>query len=117
MSFTQLSTELKILAEDFASKGKSTRKTEVAVRNGCLKTGLSPEQELMHLEDLAAMEKLDEDKILTELHERLKQGHYHTFVGDVLLVLTSNEQQPIYSDEVGVHPPLVRSHHTYQCAS
>ncbi|XP_033606145.1 neither inactivation nor afterpotential protein C [Cryptotermes secundus] len=94
-----LSTELKILAEDFANKGKSTRQTEVAVRNGCLKTGLSPEQEVMHLEDLAAMEKLDEDVILTELHERLKQGNYHTFVGDVLLVLTSNEQQPIYSDE------------------
>jgi myosin-3 len=106
-----------MLAEDFAGKGKSTRNTEVAVRNGCLKTGLLQEPEVMHLEDLAAMEKLDEDIILTELHERLKQGHYHTFVGDVLLVLTSNEQQPIYSDEVRVYPALVRNHHTYQCAS
>jgi myosin-3 len=95
-----LSTELKILAEDFASKGKSTRKTEVAIRNGCLKAGLSSEQEVMHLEDLAAMENLSEDMILKELHERLKQGQRHTFVGDVLLVLTSNEEQPTYSDEV-----------------
>jgi myosin heavy subunit len=108
-----LSTELKILAEEFAGKGKSTRKPEVAVRNGCLKTGLSPILGVMHLEDLAAMEKLNEDMILTELHERLKQGHCHTFVGDVLLVLTPNEQQPTYSDEVRVHPPLVRTHHTH----
>jgi myosin heavy subunit len=111
--FPQLSTELKILAEGFVSKGKSTRKTEVAIRNGCLKTGLSPIEEVMHLEDLAAMEKLDEDMILTELHERLKQGHRHTFVGDVLLVLTSNEQQPIYNDEVRANPSLVRNHQTH----
>lgn len=71
------------------------------MRNGYLKTGLSPTQEVMRLEDLATMDKLSEDKILTELHEHLKQGHYHTFVGDVLLVLTSNEQQPLYSDKVG----------------
>ena len=96
-----MSTELKVLREEFAGKGKLSRRTEVAVRNGCLKTGLSPTQEVMHLEDLATMDKLNEDKILTELHERLKQGHCHTFVGDVLLVLTSNEQQPPYSDKVG----------------
>jgi myosin heavy subunit len=111
--FTQLSTELKILAEGFAGKGKLTRKTEVAVRNGCLKTGLSPVQEVMHLEDLAAMQKLDEGMILTELHERFKQGHRHTFVGDVLLVLTSNEQEPTYSDEVRANPPLVCKHLTH----
>jgi hypothetical protein len=103
--------ELKILTEDFATKGKSTRKMEVAVRNGCLKTGLSPTPEVMHPEDLATMETLNEDTILTELHERLKQGHCHTFVGDVLLVLTPNEQQPIYSDEVGERPWFVPLSH------
>jgi myosin heavy subunit len=96
-----LSTELKVLNEEFGCKGKATRKTEVAVRNGCLKTGLSPTEEVIHLEDLATMDNLNEDIILTELHERLKQGHCHTFVGDVLLVLAPNEQQPPYSDEVG----------------
>ncbi|KDR20620.1 Neither inactivation nor afterpotential protein C [Zootermopsis nevadensis] len=94
-----LSMELKILIEDFARIGKSTRKMEVAIRNGCLKTGLSPTPEVMRLEDLAAMETLSEDSILAELHERLKQGQCHTFVGDVLLVLTPNEKQTIYTDE------------------
>jgi myosin heavy subunit len=96
-----LSTELKILREQFAGKGKSTRKTEAVVRNGCLKTGLTTTEEVMHLEDLATIDKINEDITLTELHERLKQGHCHTFVGDVLLVLTPNEQQPSYSNEVG----------------
>jgi hypothetical protein len=106
--------ELKILVQDFASKGKPNRKMEVAVRNGCLKTGLSLTPEMMHPEDLAAMETLNEDTILTELHERLKQGHCHTFVGDVLLVLTHNKQQPIYSEKVGT-ASLVRAPFTYQC--
>lgn len=98
--------ELKILIEDFARIGKSTRKMEVAIRNGCLKTGLSPTPEVMRLEDLAAMETLSEDSILAELHERLKQGQCHTFVGDVLLVLTPNEKQTIYTDEVGGRPHI-----------
>jgi hypothetical protein len=108
--------ELKILIEDFSSKGKSTRKTEVVFRDGCLKTGLSPVPEVMHPEDLAAMVTLNEDTILTELHERLKQGHCHTFVGDVLLVLTPSEQQPIYSDEVGGRPWFVSLSHINKLA-
>jgi myosin-3 len=55
----------------------------------------------MHPEDLAALEKLNGDAILKILEERLEAGDCHTFVGDVLLVLTPNEHQDIYSDEVG----------------
>ncbi|KAJ4441704.1 hypothetical protein ANN_11562 [Periplaneta americana] len=95
-----LSTELKMLIEDFAEKGKPSRKTEMVVRNGLLKEGLSATPEPMRQEDLAALEKLSEDTILDELQSRLQEGHCHTFVGDVLLVLNPNEQQDVYGDEV-----------------
>ncbi|KAJ9591056.1 hypothetical protein L9F63_027738, partial [Diploptera punctata] len=66
-----LSQELKLLINDFANKGQLCRKTEFTVKNGFLKTGLSPKMELMHQEDLAAIEKLNEETITEELHQRL----------------------------------------------
>ena len=96
----QLSQEIKSLIQDFAGRGKKCRKTEYAVRNGFLKTGLSPKMEHMHQEDLAAMETLDEETITQELHQRHKQGNFYTFVGDVLLALNPNENIPIYGKEV-----------------
>lgn len=101
-----LSKELKQLIEDFINKGQQNRKTEFAVKNGFLKTGLSPKMELMHQEDLAAMEKLNEETIIQELQQRLKQGHFYTFVGDVLLALNPNEDIPIFGKEM---------HEKYQC--
>lgn len=54
----------------------------------------------MFTEDLAALEVLTEDAILDELQERLQQGHFHTFVGDVLLILNPNETYDIYGPQV-----------------
>ena len=48
----------------------------------------------MVVEDLAAMETLTEDTITRELEERFRRGFYHTFVGDVLLVLNPNMDVP-----------------------
>lgn len=50
----------------------------------------------MLTEDLAALDVLSEDEILDQLHERLQRGEYHTFVGDVLLILNPNEEHDIY---------------------
>lgn len=54
------------------------------------------------MEDLAALETLTEDTILDELHERLRQGYYHSFIGDILLILNPNEQQDIYGSDVRI---------------
>lgn len=48
----------------------------------------------MVVEDLAAMEVLSEDTITRELEERFRRGFYHTYVGDVLLVLNPNMDVP-----------------------
>lgn len=56
----------------------------------------------MFMEDVAALETLTEDAILDELNERLLQGYYHSFVGDILLILNPNEQQDIYGVDVSI---------------
>lgn len=58
--------------------------------------------EPMFMEDLAALETLTEDAILDELHERLRQGYYNSFIGDILLILNPNEQQDIYGSDVRI---------------
>lgn len=54
----------------------------------------------MFTEDLAALDYLTEDTMLDELHERFRQGHFQTFVGDVLVILNPNEIQDIYGNLV-----------------
>lgn len=63
----------------------------------------------MFTEDLATLEILTEDVILDELCERLKRGEYHTFVGDVLLILNPNEERDIY----GAYVSLMLNHRVY----
>lgn len=60
----------------------------------------------MLTEDLAALDILNEDVILDELHEKLRRGEYHTFIGDILLILNPNEKHDIY----GVHVSLMLDH-------
>ncbi|XP_076750741.1 STKc_myosinIII_N_like and MYSc_Myo21 domain-containing protein ninaC isoform X1 [Xylocopa sonorina] len=91
-----LSQEIKVLMMDTCAIGRADRKPEVIVRKGFLKTHQTDPLEPMFMEDLAALETLTEDTILDELHERLRQGYYHSFIGDILLTLNPNEQQDIY---------------------
>ncbi|XP_016842665.1 neither inactivation nor afterpotential protein C isoform X2 [Nasonia vitripennis] len=91
-----LTQEIKALAANLSGKGKRDRKPESIVRKGYLKTHQTQLPERMHQEDLAALEQLTEDRVLDELQERLRQGSFHTFVGDVLLILNPNEEQDIY---------------------
>lgn len=61
----------------------------------------------MLTEDLAALELLTEDVILDELRERLNGGEYHTFVGDILLILNPNEERDIYGTYVSLTLTIV----------
>ncbi|XP_017799206.1 PREDICTED: neither inactivation nor afterpotential protein C [Habropoda laboriosa] len=94
-----LTQEIKVLMMDACAKGKLDRRAEVIVRKGFLKTHQTDPLEPMFMEDLAALETLTEDAVLDELHERLRQGYYHSFVGDILLILNPNEQQDIYGSD------------------
>lgn len=48
-------------------------------------------KEQMIVEDLAALDKISEERILDELQFRMEKGDSYTYVGDVLLSLNSNE--------------------------
>ncbi|XP_014478601.1 PREDICTED: neither inactivation nor afterpotential protein C isoform X2 [Dinoponera quadriceps] len=103
-----LTQEIKTLAMDVSGKGREERKMESIVHESFLKTRQDEPQEHMLTEDLAALDILTENVILNELNERLQRGKYHTFVGDVLLILNPNEEHDIYS---AMH------HAKYQCKS
>ncbi|XP_033328921.2 STKc_myosinIII_N_like and MYSc_Myo21 domain-containing protein ninaC isoform X1 [Megalopta genalis] len=91
--------ELKVLMTDACPIGKLERRAEVLVRRGFLKMHQTDPLEPMFMEDIAALEVLTEDAILDELHERLRQGYFHSFVGDILLILNPNESQDIYGSD------------------
>ncbi|KAK0157852.1 hypothetical protein PV328_011542 [Microctonus aethiopoides] len=93
---SELAQEVKVLVMNLKDKPLQPRPQESLVRNGYLKADKIEFSEVMLTEDLAALESLTEDTILDELHERLRQGDFHSFVGDVLLILNPNEIQDIY---------------------
>lgn len=73
---------------------------ERIIKNGLLTTDGVFEAETMQVEDLAALEELTEDKILTELQTKLAKGSFTSFVGDVLLILNPNTDDEIYNESV-----------------
>lgn len=80
--------------------GKQERQPEAKVKSNFLTTGPDSEPVRMYLEDLAAIENLTEDTLLSELKGRMELGYFQTFVGDVLLILNPNELQDLYTDIV-----------------
>lgn len=55
----------------------------------------------MHVEDLAALQNVDEDLLISELKARFKK-HFYSFVGDVLLSLNPHEHRDLYNAEVSL---------------
>ncbi|XP_058802662.1 neither inactivation nor afterpotential protein C [Phymastichus coffea] len=92
-----LTQEIKALMNNVGEKGKKHRKAEAIVRKGYLKTHQTQLPERMYQEDLAALENITEDRVLDELQERQRLGFFHTFIGDILLILNPNEEQDIYN--------------------
>lgn len=78
---------------------KARAKPEVAIVGGHIKK-YKVDREKMIVEDLAALDKITEDKIITEIKERLTHGESYSFVGDVLLSLNSNELPTEYPRSV-----------------
>lgn len=84
----------------YSAVGIENRTSEVSVKNYYIKKGLDEPLKHMLVEDLAALDHLTEETILKELEARMKSGQFHTFIGDILLVLNPNESQNIYGIEV-----------------
>lgn len=78
---------------------KAPPKPEVSIVEGHIKK-FNAEREKMIVEDLAALDKISEDKIINEIRERLTNGVSYTFIGDVLLSLNSNELPKEYPRSV-----------------
>lgn len=92
-------TELKVIAESVCAAVRDKRAEEVLVRDGFIQKDQSNAVDPMVVEDLAAMETLSDEAITRELEERYRRGFYHTFVGDVLLVLNPNMEVPSMYDK------------------
>lgn len=72
---------------------------ETLVCNGMVRTHDSKTEKLC-VEDLAALERLNDDSILDEIRNRFKIGSTYSFIGDVLLSLNPNKSVPVYDKKV-----------------
>lgn len=98
---------IKSLIED--NPPPENKKPDVMINKRRLKIEEQPFAEKIYQEDLAALEQPTEDSVLNELHERHKRKQFHTFVGDVLIVVNPNENHQIYGSEVNKETMEIRS--------
>lgn len=54
----------------------------------------------MIVEDLAAIDEVNEEKIMSVLQERFKRGLYYTYIGDILIFVNPNTPLQIYGHKV-----------------
>lgn len=91
-----------MLAVDLNNTQAPEKIPERIIRNGLLTTEGVHEPETMQVEDLAALDVLTEDNLLSELYTKLAKGSFTSFVGDVLLILNPNMHADIYSENVSI---------------
>lgn len=94
-----MSLEIKALLNEINNE-QINKCPEIIVKNQFVKTNLNSAMEKMRSEDLAALDKIDEETVIKELEERFKCNEFHTFIGDVLLILNPNEKTNIYDQKV-----------------
>ncbi|XP_013133964.1 PREDICTED: neither inactivation nor afterpotential protein C isoform X1 [Papilio polytes] len=103
-----LSTELKMLAVDLNNTPAPEKMPERIIKNGLLRTEGVHEAETMQVEDLAALDILTEDNLISELYTKLAKGSFTSFIGDILLILNPNMHADIYGENY---------HKKYECKS
>ncbi|KAF5291882.1 hypothetical protein FQA39_LY14219 [Lamprigera yunnana] len=97
--FYYLNQELQYLNEKFGLVGKRDRTSETIIKGNLLKKGYEEPSEEMLVEDLSALDEINEETILQELEKRINLGQSYTFVGDILLSVNPNKQQDIYEEK------------------
>lgn len=89
-----------MLAVDLSNAPTPEKSPERIIKNGLLVTEGVHEPETMQVEDLAALDTLSEDNLLSELYTKLAKGSFTSFIGDVLLILNPNMHADIYNENV-----------------
>lgn len=54
----------------------------------------------MLVEDLAALDHISDVRILEEIKRRMEKKMFHTFIGDILMILNPNEESDVYGEKV-----------------
>lgn len=85
----KLSCELKHLISQVNSINPVPHERIALVKNCIKKYAAEPEK--MIVEDLSALDKLTDDRIIEEIKQRLIKGESYSFIGDVLVSVNSNE--------------------------
>ncbi|CAH0556906.1 unnamed protein product [Brassicogethes aeneus] len=90
-----LSLELKSIIKDIGMTSNNDTQ-DYNILGDKLKRSIDDPLENMEVEDLAALDKINESVILDQLEARMRKGQVHTFIGDVLLIINPNEKYDIY---------------------
>ncbi|KAL3856081.1 hypothetical protein ACJMK2_015277 [Sinanodonta woodiana] len=73
---------------------------DVTTKQGQLKSHRKSRKEpLQSVDDLAMLEVLDEEAIVSQLHSRYDQGTIYTYIGDILLAVNPFTTLPIYGEQ------------------
>lgn len=91
-----------MLAVDLNNTPAPEKMPERIIKNGLLRTEGVHEAETMQVEDLAALDILTEDNLISELYTKLAKGSFTSFIGDILLILNPNMHADIYGENVSV---------------
>ena len=54
----------------------------------------------MYPDDLAAVDRLDKERVLLTLGNRYSRGQFQTYVGDVLLIINPQQETNLYDNQV-----------------
>ncbi|ESO82465.1 hypothetical protein LOTGIDRAFT_134504 [Lottia gigantea] len=84
----------------FTSKMERTvTAPDVTTKHGQFKSGCKAQKEVKISSDLAKLENLDEETIVSQLLTRYIQDQVYTYIGDILLALNPFTPIPIYTEE------------------
>ena len=54
----------------------------------------------MYPDDLAALDRLDKERVLLTLGNRYSRGQFQTYAGDVLLIINPQQETNVYDNQV-----------------
>ncbi|XP_064647040.1 myosin-IIIa-like isoform X3 [Lineus longissimus] len=90
----------KELEEMIRKVGRIIHKPDVTTKHGRLKSKRKSRKAMIStVDDLATLEILDEDIIVTQLYNRYKDSQIYTYIGDILLAVNPFTPLTIYSNE------------------
>ena len=79
----------------------TTRRPHATTKQGRLKTGRKSKLAPMFVDDLASLERLTEEVIVTQLQQRYRAGQIYTYIGDILIAVNPFSDVNIYGEKVG----------------